>query len=114
LFSVAPNGNTMLIRQWKRVLASQLTLTTSDRDELLLTLSMPLLPVHAVVVLDVLPHGELSVSHWRVGQGRIVGPPHLSDGWLTLPVLRKGKVEIEDVERGKLVPKLEFPGNEWW
>lgn len=104
LWRIGLNGRIEQLRQWVSLGAmGVVTLTTSDEEELLLTLSGPPSGAHALFVLRVQPDGSLAPVAFRVGPGQLVGTAHLDAVGASIAVLRHNDVSFDHVPRTKLI-----------
>src|SRR5262249_55383024 len=114
MLRVTRQGAVEQIGEFPRIVRSQITLTSTDWDELLFTFSRPDASAHAVLVVEVDERGELQPRVWREGSGRVVGLPHLPAHWLPLALHVGTNIRFEDVARADLRPMASFRRGGWW
>lgn len=104
LWRIGLEGRTEKLRQWPSLGAmGEVTLTTSDAEELLLTLSGPPSHAHLLIVLRVQSDRSLAPVAFRMGAGRLVGTPHLDGVGASVAIVRHNDVEFDHVARTDLI-----------
>jgi hypothetical protein len=100
------------VASWTRLLDSDLTLSTSDLDELVFTFSKG--NAHAVLVANVSHAGKLVPRAWTLKPGHVVKPSFLTTQWLTELVKHGQQLEATELERTALWPAIPSSCKEWW